>query len=388
MRQKIFGLDLGNKNLKICVGEENEQGNIAILTKLIKNIESFNDGEIIDQEAFQEEVINTLKDVVYQIGDDPNNLVVSFNSSYFSFQKSKGKVSVSDRYIDYEDIHKCHLLAKASLASTSYEILFEEPFAYFLDNLNVKVRDPLGMEARSLEVEFFVVQSLKSIMVRLKDFFNKNNLKVSLFLPNPLPASQVVMSKKEKEQGVILVDFGYKIFNISIFYEGKLISYQNIKFGLGDILEDLALDFGLNFDELISIFDESKNYDDQKSKLKIKIGRQKVTYNNFFKLVEKKFAFYWKRQNLGDMFKKIKELFRLPSGIYLIGAGSYLPEITNMFKKYSGYPTKIGNDIYKNLTEEERIFSNAVGSIFYYQKLYQSKNFFEKIKDVFWGFFR
>jgi len=388
MKQKIFSLDLGNKALKICVGEEDEQGKINILTKLAKNIESFNDGEIIDPEAFEEEVIDTLKDVAYQVGEEPKNLILSFISSHFQFQKAKGRVSLSERYVTDEDIRKCHLLAKASLTSTSYEILYEEPIVYFLDNLNIKVRDPLGMEARNLEVDFLVIQGLKSVISRLKDFFNKNGLRISLILPNPLPASFILIPKKEKEQGVILVDFGYRIFNISIFQEGKLIYYQNLKFGLGDILEDLALDFSLSFDEVLSIFDEIKNYDDKQKKLKIKIGKQKMTYHNFLKLLDKKFSFYWKKNGLQDLFKKIKENYRLPLGVYLIGAGSYLPEINLGFKKYSGYPTKIETDLYKNLNQEERVFLDAVGSIFYFQRLFKPKNFLDNLKELFFGLFR
>ena len=388
MKQKIFSLDLGNKTLKICVGEEDEQGKITILTKLAKNIESFNDGEIIDPEVFEEEVINTLKDVAYQIGEEPKNLLLSFISSHFQFQRAKGRVSLTERYVTDEDIRKCHLLAKASLASTSYEILFEEPAAYFLDNLNIKVREPLGMEARSLEVDFVIIQGLKSVISRIKDFFNKNGLKISLILPNPLPASFILIPKKEKEQGVILIDFGYRLFNLSIFQEGKLIYYQNLKFGLGEILEDLALDFSLSFDEMLHIFDEVKNYDEQKKKLKIKIGKQKITYHNFLKLIDKKFSFYWKKNGLNDLFKKIKENYRLPIGIYLIGAGSYLPEINLSFKKYFNYPIKVESDIYKNLNSEERIFLNAVGSIYYYQRLFQPKGFWDNLKELFFGLFR
>jgi len=233
-----------------------------------------------------------------------------------------------------------------------------------------------------------VIQGLKSVIARLRDFFNKNGLKISLILPNPLPASFILIPKKEKEQGVILVDFGYRIFNISIFQEGKLIYYQNLKFGLGDILEDLALDFSLSFDEVLSVFDEIKNYDEKQKKLKIKIGKQKMTYHNFLKLLDKKFSFYWKKNNLNDLFKKIKENYRLPLGVYLIGAGSYLPEIHLSFKKYSGYPTKIEVDIYKNLNQEERIFLNAVGSIFYFQRLFRPKNFLDNLKELFFGLFR
>ncbi len=388
MREKIFAVDLGSKLLKMTVGEEDESGKITLLTKITKNLDSFSDGEIIDQENFIEEAINPLKEIAYQLNSLPKNLILSFSAPYFSFQRTKNKISVSERYVTDEDIRKCLLIAKASLASGNYEVLFEESIAYFLDGANIKVRDPLGMEARTLEVDFFVIQGLKSALAKIKDFFEKNELKVSLILPNPLPASLVLFSKKEKEQGVILIDFGYRIFNLSIFQEGKLNFYQNFKFGAGDLWEDLALDFGLSVDEVYNAFEEIKNLDDKKKKLPIKFGKQKISYSNLVKFIEKRFNFYWKKNGFPELFKKIKENYRLPGGVYLIGGGSYLPEIDNIFRKHSGYLTKLEADIYKNLEQEERIYLNALGSIYYYQKLGEQKSLWSSFLDIFRGLFR
>jgi cell division protein FtsA len=388
MREKICSLDLGNKTLKICLGDEDEQGRINILTKLSKEINSFKDGEIIDPELFIEEIVSPLKEISYQIGEEPAAYVLCFSSSNFNFQKSRGKISVSGRYIIDEDIQRSFSLAKASLASVSYEVLFEEPVGYYLDNLNLKVRDPLGMEARSLEVELSVIQASKASLNKIREFFMKNNLKIDLILPNPLPASFVLIPKKDKEQGIILIDFGYRIFNLDIFQEGKLVFYQNFKFGLGDILEDVALDLHVEVREVENALREVINFPDDKRKLKIKINKQKLTYSNFLKIIEKKFSFYWKKYNFSDLFKKIKENYRLSSGIYLIGGGSYLPEIADTLKKYSGYPVKMSPDIYKSLKLEEREFLNAFGAVFYYQKNFRKKTFWENIKEFFESFFK
>lgn len=387
MKGKICGLDLGDKTLKICIGEEDEQGRVNILTKLSKPIDSFKNGEIIDPDTFIEEVILPLKDIYFQIGEEPDVLVLCFSATNFLFQKAKAKISIPGRYITDEDIRRSLSLAKASLASTSYETLFEEPSAYYLDNLNLKIRDPLGMEARSLEVDLSVIQGIKSNLNKIREIFDKNNLKISLILANPIAASFVLIPKKDKEQGVILVDFGYKIFNISIFQEGKLVFYQNFDFGLGDILEDIALDFHLEVKEIENIFEEIKNFSEDKKKLKIKINKQKISYQNFLKIIEKKIYFYWKKNNFPDFFKKIRENYKLSSGVYLIGGGSYLFEITNLFKKYSGYPTKITSDIYHTLNLEEREFLNSFGAIFYYQKNYKQTSLWETIKEFFKSFF-
>lgn len=389
MKDKICSLDLGNKSIKICLGEENEQGKINLLAKVSREINSFRDGEIIDQELFVEEVIYLLKEINNQIDEEPNIYILSFSNSNFVFQKAKGKISISGKYVIDDDIQRSFSLAKASLASTNYEILFEEAINYFLDSPMQKVRDPLGMEARNLEVELSVIQGLKASLNKIKDFFLRNNIKINLILPNSLPASFVLLSKKEKEQGVILIDFGYKILNLSAFQEGKLVFYHNFKFGFGDIIEDIVLDFHLQVDDVERILEDIRNYSQDKKKLNIKINKLKLSYNNFLKILEKKFVSYWKKNNFADIFKKLKEDYKLTAGIYLIGGGSFLPGIDAIFKKYSGYPAKINNsDIYQTLNQDERIFLNALGNIFYYQKNFQKEDFLDKIKNFFKSFLR
>ncbi|GIW65181.1 MAG: cell division protein FtsA [Candidatus Parcubacteria bacterium] len=387
MRKKFFSLDIGNKLIKFCVAEEDENGKVNLLTKLARPIESFNDGEIIDADNFLNEVIVPLKEVAFQIGEDPKDLILSFSSSYFNSQRAKGKISISEKYVSEEDIKKCFLIAKASLISSNSEILFEEPIAYFFEN-GFKVRDPLGMEARSLEVDLVVIQGLKPSLNKIKDFFNAHGFKVSLVLPNPLPASSIVLPKKDKELGVILIDFGYKIFNLAIFQESRLSFFQNIKFGLGDILEDLAIDLGVDLQEIDSIFEQLREEKIEKKKAKIKIGRQKYTYTTLFNLIEKRFSFYWKKNNLVDLFKKIKENFRLPAGIYLIGGGAYMPEIENILKKNTHYSVKMGNDYQNILSQDEKIYLNSLGAISFYQKLSGNKNFWSELKDIFFRIFK
>ncbi|MCS7200629.1 MAG: hypothetical protein NZ822_00530 [Patescibacteria group bacterium] len=387
MGKKFFSLDIGNRLLKLCISEEDESGKISLLTKFTRSADSFNNGEIIDQENFVNEVISPLKEVAYHINEDPKEIIVSFSSSYFNGQRTKGKVPVSEKYVTEEDIRKCFLLAKTSLLSSNTEILFEEPISYFFDG-GFKIRDPLGMEARNLEVDLFVIQGFKPSLNRLRDFFKANDVKIFLIVPNPLPASYVVLPKKEKELGVILVDFGYKIFSFAIFQEGKLSFYQSVQFGLGDILEDLALDLGVNLQEIDAIFDQLKVEKLDRKTSKIKIGRQKYSYSKFINLIEKKLSFYWKKNNLNDIFAKIRENFRLPAGIYLIGGGAYIPEIENLLKRYTHYPIKIATDQNGVLSKEELIYANSLGMAYIYQKSSFNKNFWETIREIFLRIFK
>ncbi len=394
MPEKILSIDLGNKTLKVCIGEENEKGSIDILLKISKNIESFNNGEIIDTDLFEEEVIKKIEDINKQISNEPKNLVLSFSSSFFNFQKVKGKISINDKNVSEDDIQKVHLIAKTSIASTNYEILFEEPFCYFVDN-SYKIREPLGVEARTLEVDLIVIQCFKSIIQKIKEVFETNGFKISLILPNPIPASFIILSKKEKEQGSVLVDFGYKIFTISVFQEGKLIFLKNLNFGLSNILEDLAIDLSLDFNDLINVF-ENLNFEDinlksNKKQKYLKFNKSKINYSKFLQILNNKLTYYFKKNNLKEIFQYLKENYKLPLGIYLIGSGTFLPYIDVFFKKQSGYAVKNNfDDILKNFNLENKdiIFFNAIGNIIYYNKKFKKVGFFESLKNIFANFFK
>lgn len=57
MIEKVLGIDLGNKTLKLCLGEIESTGESKILTTLSREISSFKNGEIINEEEFLNEVV-------------------------------------------------------------------------------------------------------------------------------------------------------------------------------------------------------------------------------------------------------------------------------------------------------------------------------------------
>lgn len=387
MKDKIFSLDLGNQTLKLLVVEEDENGQINILTKLNKNIESFSNGEIIDENNFLEEVIIPIKELAEQLYISLNNIILSYNASYFSFHRTKSKVAVSEKYVSENDIKKCFLIAKASLASGNYETLYEEAISYYLDGSPAKIRDPLGAEARTLEIDFCIIQALKASLNKIKDFFAKNDIVIDYILPNPIASSYVLFPKKDKELGVIIVDFGYRLFNVSVFVDGKLTFYQNIDFGLGNLIEDLAIDLGVEVKQVFEFMINISNYKDKKQKIGNKLGKERFNYHSFAKILEKKFFFYWKKHNLSQLFLKLKENYRLPSGIYLIGGGSFIPEIETSLKKYSGYLVKKNSDIYNILNKDELIYLNALGLVYFFEHNIPRKSFINRLVGFFKNFF-
>lgn len=386
MSEKFVSLDLGSKNLKICLSEIDQNGEINLLTTLEKEISSFKNGEIIEEDLFISEVIGFTEEFLNQFRSKNLKILLSFSSSTFNFQKIKTKTIVDDKFVSDEDIKKCKSLARASLISSSFEIFYEEANKFFLDNYPTPVRNPLGLEARQLEVELNIIQIFKPYFLKLQEIFRHSRFPLKGFYPNPLGAASIVLDQKTKEEGTLLIDLGYKTTSCVSFYENSISDFFVFNFGLEDILSPILNDLAINYNEFAKIIDEMQDSGSKKQTFKIK--KQIISLNSLIKTLEKRINFFFKKNKFLEFIDKEKNSHPFLGGCFLIGGVIYLPEIENIFKKLLKISVRKGVDLKGRLKNKEDLkFLNALGNVNLYLKSENPKSLFGEIFDYFKNFF-
>lgn len=376
MNERLLGIDLGSKLLKLCLAEVDQLGEVKILTTLNKEISSFRNGEIINEDEFLNEVINFLLDFLENFKSKKTRICLSFSSSTFSFQKIRPKSLVEGRYVEENDIKKCKQLGKTSLISSSQEIIYEEASKFYLDGSNTPIRNPLGLEARYLEVELEVVQVFKGFFLKLIEIFKENKIPIEVFLPNPIGGSLSILDQKSKEEGSILIDFGFKTLSLVYFYQGAINHFQVFPFGLENILSDFLNEHNLNPEELLDFLKNLKDFNQQKS---IKLSKSKISYQSWKKLLEKKISSLFKKYGLTEIIDKLKHQGPILGGIYILGGISSFPEIELSLRKILKTPTKKAIDLKKELKEEDSIYLNAWGNTLFLVKYSEKEDTFREI---------
>ncbi len=385
MTEKVLGIDLGSKTLKLCLGEVEPTGKPKLLTNLSKEISSFKNGEIINEEEFLNEVIFFIKNFLKSLPQKDINIVVSFSSSTFSFQKVRPKSLVENKTIEESDIRKCKHLGKTSLISSSQEIIYEEISKFYLDGSQTPIRNPLGLEARYLEIDMSVIQIFSGFFIKLRNIFEENKIKVNFFLPNPLGASLVILDSKSKESGSLILDFGFNSLSSAYFYQGSLTSFNVFSFGLENLLSDFLSESSLTLEDLENFFNEFRQNPNKKTF--IKLGKSKISFQSFQKILEKKLTNLFKKNNFFDYFNKLKSQFSFLGGVYIIGGLLIFPHLSEVLRKILKINVKEGRDLNGELKEEDFIFLNSWGNIFYFLKSPEEKSFFEEIFNSIKKFF-
>ncbi|MFZ8806453.1 MAG: hypothetical protein ACO2OW_02700 [Minisyncoccia bacterium] len=385
MTEKVLGIDLGSKILKLCLGEVEATGEPKLLTTLSKEISSFKNGEIINEEDFLNEVIFFINNFLQSLPHKDISVVVSFSSSTFNFQKVRPKSLVESKTIEESDIRKCKHLGRTSLISSSQEIIYEEISKFYLDGSQTPIRNPLGLEARYLEIDMSVIQIFSGFFIKLEKVFEENKIKVNFFLPNPLGASLVILDSKSKESGSLILDFGFNTLSSAYFYQGSLTSFNVFSFGLENLLNDFLSESSLTFEDLENFFNEFRQNPNKKTF--IKLGKTKISFQSFQKILEKKLSNLFKKNNFFDYFNKLKSQFPLLGGVYIIGGALIFPHLNEVLKKILKINVKEGKDLKGELKEEYFIFLNSWGNIFYFLKSPEEKSFFKEIFDGIKRFF-
>jgi len=139
-----------------------------------------------------------------------------------------------------------HILGKIP---ANREILETIPYSYRLDGQG-NIKDPIGMIGTRLEVKANVISALTPNCQNLEKVADLAQIKIEKIVPAPVAAARAILSERQIENGVAVVDLGSSTTSIAIFEEGDLQFVSVIPVGSNNITNDLAM--GLRTDPEIA----------------------------------------------------------------------------------------------------------------------------------------
>jgi cell division protein FtsA len=162
-----------------------------------------------------------------------------------------------------------------------------------------------------------------------------------------LAAAQIVLSRHQRENGVVCVDIGGTTTNIIIYDEGELYHTAILSVGGNNVTNDLAI--GLRTD--LEIAEKVKtDYAVAIESKRAKAGRIKIIANgeeHFFetalvdKIVEERMEEIFELVNLE--LRRVDRYAKLPGGVVLTGGGAELTGIAACAKEFMKLNAKVSD---------------------------------------------
>jgi len=355
----IAGLDIGSSEIRLVVGQrvDTDAGQkVQVIGAVSMPSEGVSKGIINSIEDTTASISAVLEKIERLLGAPISNVWVGINGPNLKCQASRGVVAVSrsDSEINQEDVQRVIEAAQALAVPPNYEILHVIPSKFIVDSQE-DIKNPVGMTGIRLEVVALIIQNLSSQIKNLTKAIYHTGLNIDDLVFSPLAASGVVVTSKQKELGVAVVNIGASTTSLAVFEEGELLHAAVLPMGSAHITSDIAIGLRcpINLAEKIKIRYGSARSDQFSKKDEIDISDlvQEENLTDEITVISRRYVAEIIEARVEEIFEKIdaelKKVDRsgmLPAGICLIGGGSKLSDIVEIAKKKLRLPASLGSN--------------------------------------------
>ena len=363
----ITGLDIGSNAIKILVANKSPDfSDIEILFQGQEPSFGIRKGVVIEPIKVSEIIQGLINRIKTETGQEIDSVYVNISGSHIFSSSSHGAIAISraDQKVSEEDIERVLQAAQAFSLPANKEILDVFPKEFIVDG-EKGIKDVLGIEGVRLETEVLVLAGFSPYKKNLVQAVLGSGLKISDIIPSPLASSFAVLSQKQKELGVALLDIGAGTSSLAVFEEGDLIHLAIFPIGSDNITNDIAV--GLKTDievaERIKIeYGSCLLRKEKKEKIETKDEEPLVFSQRMLgKIIEARVSEIF--EEVQKELKKISKQGLLPTGLVLTGAGAKLPKIIDLAKKELKLPCRLGKPSGFIGLEKEMAFSVACGLV-------------------------
>jgi cell division protein FtsA len=371
----LAGLDIGTNKTNTLIAELGENDTIEIVGVGSVPSRGIKRGVIVDLEQAAEAIRESVGNAERMAGVQIDSAVVAVNGSHISSFNSQGVIAISKEHpeIEEEDIEKVIEAAKAGVIAPERELIHVLPREFILDGQK-GILDPLGMSGSRLEGKVHIVTGSVTAVQNLLKCMEIAEIEVEELIFGSLACGNAILTKTEKELGVLLIDMGAGTSDVSVFINDNITYSSILPLGGIQITNDLAIGLKVSIEEA--------------ERLKIKYGSVMENYVSPEEVIEVT------RQNRGEKEKiakkylidiiepRVEEIFSLireelersnyyniiTQGVVLTGGCALLPGITDLAEKIFATNTRVGKPSYPgelgDLINEPR-FSTAIGLLDY-----------------------
>lgn len=342
----ISGIDIGNSQIKVVMAKVDRSSQKPEIIGAGSAVsEGLRKGTVVDMDETVHNLRGAIDAAEVMAGTPMKRAWLAVNGLHIRTQISKGVVAVSraDGEISQSDIDRVLQAASVVSMPANREIIHVIPRTYIIDGTEY-VKNPLGMKGVRLEAEVMIIDGLSPYLRNIAKCANEAGVEVAGLVYAPLAAASAALDKRQKEHGVVNLDFGGGTSTLTIFEESDLLHTVVLPVGSRHITNDIAVAMRTSMDvaEQVKLeFGSTSEAQDMRKKDLIDLPDEGQVFSkkNLVKVIDARV------HELMDMvnveLKKVSRSGILPGGIVLCGGGSHLPGVALLVKDRMRLPVRI-----------------------------------------------
>lgn len=368
MADIVVGIDIGTTKVCTLIGRLKEGNKIETLGRGVAPCSGVKKGVIVDLESTAGSIANSIRQAENMAQLKVESAYINISGAHVDIIKTLNEISISneDHEVTSHDVERLLFMAGNTEIAQDRQIIDIIPNQYILDGYE-EILDPTGMTGVKLALDADVVAGKLTSVQNIVRSIGKSGIKLDGFIVEALATASIALTSDEREIGVILIDIGGGVTDVSIFKRNRLIFYDSIPVGGDHITNDISIGLKIPAHEAEKLKKEYElaltsliNNDQEVSVTDGDTGRKKsVKVSEIVDIIEARVTeiFTLCRDRIAD--SGIYE--SLNAGVVLTGGGiSYLQGAEQIAGSVFELPAKVANYKAYGITKPEHITSAGI----------------------------
>lgn len=246
----IVALDIGTSKICAFIAEFDDEGDLTIAGVGITESKGLRRGVVVNIEAAMKAVEEAIDIAEQQAGRTVESVLAGIAGGNIEGINSRGVVAVTGkgREINRNDVERVIDAAKAIVMPMDREVLHVIPQEYIVDD-QAGIKNPVDMIGVRLESEVHIITSTISASKNIIKCINRSGYKVNEIVLESIAASSSVLSRDEKELGVLFLDIGNGTTDLLVHLGGAPYYTGVLPVGAQEVTNDLSIMLNIPFEE-------------------------------------------------------------------------------------------------------------------------------------------
>ncbi len=345
----VTGLDLGTENVRAVIATVDKDGAVAVVGYNEGKSNGMRKGVPANLAGPANSIDQMLGEAERMGGYEVRSAYVSINGSQILSTKTEGMIAVgpAEHEINEQDLNRVEDVAVTGRIPANRDVLDVIPLEYALDGQG-GIKDPIGMSGARLEMRANVISALTPNCENLKKATLSADIQAERLIPSVVAAARAVLTDKQKENGVAVIDMGATTTSVAVYEEGDLQYVGVVPAGSSNVTNDLAIVLAIDPDmaeEIKTNFVTGDFTSEKPPVIRIKVNRTSKAERAF----DRKEVDEVVKARLEEIFTEIRKKLksahydqRLPEGIILTGGGAKMRDIDLFAKQVLEAAVKVG----------------------------------------------
>ena len=240
MGDLIVSIDIGTSKVCALIGKVNKYSQIEIAGRGMATCSGLKKGVIVDIDSTAASIREAVKEAESDANMKVGSAYVNIHGMHVNVINNKSWLSINGREISRDDLE--NILGKVSDIEIpeDRQIIDVIPRQYIIDGYD-EITDPEGMVGTRLEVDADILVGKITSVQNIVKSMERAGIKVDGIVAEAFSTGEISLTQDERDIGVVLLDIGGNVTDVSVFQGKRLVFYDSIPVGGDHVTNDIAI---------------------------------------------------------------------------------------------------------------------------------------------------